>query len=270
MGILLMEAVSDIGMTCSPVQSHVALRSSLMILITLVALIFCGCGAGVFADKVQTQLSISTDPAEPGENLPFTVKGILTDADGMIMGNKKVSLERLEENDPESEYEFMAVATTDIEGAYSFFRPAASPPEFLRVRYNGNSQFDGTVSEIVPGHISNEPKVQTGITPQVAKSKTKVTAKASPSNPFPGQAVSIGGQLMGENGAPLGGKKVICESSDRVGTRSDFSILGISTTDDKGFFKFTASGGSTTTFIQVRFPGDDEYDESVSELILIL
>lgn len=257
-------------MTCSPVQSQRALRFSQVILTTFIALAICGWGTGVFADKVVTHLSIGTDPSDPGENLPFTVKGILTDAEGTVMGNKKVSLERLEENDPESEYEFLAVATTDIEGAYSFFRPAASPPEYLRVRYNGNSQFEGSVSEIVPGHISKEPKVQTGIIPQVAKSKTKITAKASPSNPFPGQAVSIGGQLMGENGAPLSGKKVICEASDRVGTRSDFSILGISTTDEKGFFKFTASGGSTTTFIQVRFPGDDEYDESVSELILIL
>lgn len=257
-------------MTCSPVQSQRALSFSLVVLTTLIALVFCGWGTCVFADKVETHLSIGTDPADPGENLPFTVKGILTDAEGTVMGNKKVSLERLEENDPESEYEFLAVATTDIEGAYLFFRPAASPPEYLRVRYNGNSQFEGTVSEIVPGHISKEPKVKTGIIPQVAKSKTKVTAKASPSNPFPGQAVSIGGQLMGENGAPLAGKKVICEASDRVGTRSDFSILGISTTDEKGFFKFTASGGSTTTFIQVRFPGDDDYDESVSELILIL
>jgi len=257
-------------MTCSPVQSQRALRFSQVILTTFIALAICGWGTGVFADKVVTHLSIGTDPSDPGENLPFTVKGILTDAEGTVMGNKKVSLERLEENDPESEYEFLAVATTDIEGAYSFFRPAASPPEYLRVRYNGNSQFEGSVSEIVPGHISKEPKVQTEIIPQVAKSKTKITAKASPSNPFPGQAVSIGGQLMGENGAPLAGKKVICEASDRVGTRSDFSILGISTTDEKGFFKFTASGGSTTTFIQVRFPGDDEYDESVSELILIL
>ena len=85
-----------------------------------------------------------------------------------------------------------------------------------------------------------------------------------------GQAVSINGQLLGANGAPLPGKKVICEASDRVGNRSDFMILGISTTNEKGYFKFTASGGSTTTFIQVRFPGDDEYDESVSDLIMVL
>ncbi len=256
-------------MTCSPVHSTHALRFFLVILITFV-LVWCGFGICVSAEKVQTQITISTDPADPGADLPFTVKGVLSDADGSPLGNKKVSLEQLMSDNPEDEYTFLAVATTDIKGNYSFFRPAASPPEYLRVRYNGNSQFEGSVSEIVPGHVSKEPKQQTGIIPQVAKSKTKITAKASPANPYPGQAVIITGQLMGENGAPLAGKKVICEASDRAGTRSDFSILGISPTDDKGFFKFAASGGSTTTFIQVRFPGDDEYDESVSDLILVL
>ncbi|WP_373838314.1 hypothetical protein [Methanospirillum sp.] len=257
-------------MTNSTVLLPRAYSFSLMFFLTCIALALCGCGVGVFAEKVQVQISINIDPENPGEDLPFTVVGVLIDENGNIMGNKKVSLEQLESDDSEGEYKFLAVTTTDIDGAYSFFRPAASPPEYLRVRYNGNSQFDGTVSEIIKGHISKEPKVKTGVIPSVAKSSTKVIAKVSPANPSPGQTVSIDGQLIGENGAPLPEKKVICEASDRAGIRSDFAILGISNTNEKGYFKFTASGGSTTTFIQVRFPGDDEYDESISDLIMVL
>ncbi len=260
----------DCDMMNSTANSHMVIRFSFIALITCIVLAFLGCGISVLAEKVQVQISASTDPENPGEALPFKVIGTLMDQDGNAMGNKKVSLEQLKSDDPEGEYKFLAVTTTDIDGGFSFFRPAASPPEYLRVRYNGNSQFEGSVSEIIAGHISREPDIKTGTDLSVAKSSTKVIAKASPSNPSPGQAVSINGQLLGANGAPLPGKKVICEASDRVGNRSDFMILGISTTNEKGYFKFTASGGSTTTFIQVRFPGDDEYDESVSDLIMVL
>ncbi|KAF5088137.1 hypothetical protein KHC33_08775 [Methanospirillum sp. J.3.6.1-F.2.7.3] len=252
------------------VQYRSAPRIFLVFMIFLISLLVCGGGCAVFAEKISTTLTIGTDPVDPGESLPFTVSGILTDGDGNVMGNKKVTLEQLKSDDPNSEYEFLAVATTDIDGVYTFKRPEAAPAEFLRVKFNGNSQFEGSVSDIVSGHITKEPQVKTGVVPAVAKSNTLITAKASPSNPSPGQTVSITGQLMGENGTPLEGKKVICESSDRVGTRSDFSILGISTTDKNGFFKFTVGGGSTTTYIQVHFAGDDSYEESFSNLIVVL
>lgn len=253
-----------------PVQLIYAPRIFQFFLIILVSLAICGGGCSVFADKVNTSLTISSDPADPDENLPFTVAGVLVDIEGNFLGNKKVTLEQMESEDQEGGYKFLAIATTDIEGGYSFLRPAASPPEYIRVKYNGNSQFEGTVSAIIPGHIAKEPKAKTGVVPSVAKSKTMVTAKASPTNPSPGQTVSITGQLMGENGSPLEGKKIICESSDRIGNRSDYSILGISQTDKNGFFKFTVGGGSTTTYIQVHFAGDDLHEESISGLITVL
>jgi protocatechuate 3,4-dioxygenase beta subunit len=260
---------NNMSMMMSSVHSRAG-RLGILCIISLGVLFIFGCCSCAYAEKIQTVLTIRTDPADPGENLPFTVQGTLLDAEGNAMGNKKISLEKLDSNDPDAAYTFLAVTTSDINGNYSFFRPSASSPEYLRVRYNGNAQFEGATSEIVRGHISNKPQGTTGIVSQVAKSKTKVTAKADPANPFPGQAVSIKGQLIGENGLPLAGKKVICEASDRAGTRSDFSILGISKTDEKGYFSFSASGGSTTTFIQVRFPGDDDYEESISDLILVL
>jgi hypothetical protein len=257
-------------MTSPSVLVRKAPRIFFVLFLVLTSLALCIGFCSAATEKVNTSLSIATDPVEPGEDLPFTVSGLLTDTEGTILGNKKVTLEQLKSENPEGEYEFLANADTDINGKYSFLRPEAAPPEFLRVRYNGNAQFEGTVSTIVTGHIATEPQVTTGTVPSVVKAKTVITAKASPSNPSPGQSVSITGQLMGENGTPLTGKKVICEASDRIGNMADYSILGISPTDDNGFFKFGVGGGSTTTFIQVHFAGDDSYLESYSNLITVL
>lgn len=245
-------------------------RITIVFMFTLVSLFLCAGGCSVLADKMTTSLSIATDPTDPGVDLAFKISGVLIDAEGNVMGNKKVSLEQLQSDDPEGEYTYLGVATTDISGKYSFSRPEAAPAEYLRVKYNGNDQYEGSVSDIVQGHKASGPAPETGVVSSVVKSDTSITAKASPSNPSPGQTVIITGQLLGENGKPLADKKVICEASDRIGNRSDYSILGVSTTDKNGFFKFGVGGGSTTTYIQVRFTGDDSYDESMSNLIVVL
>jgi len=245
-------------------------RLTVFLMISLLSILFVTGGSTVLADKVETSLSILTDPDDPGYDLPFKIVGILKDGDGNLLGNKKVTLEQFESDNPDANYKFLATATTDINGNYSFFRPDASPAEYLRVKYNGNNQFEGTVSEIIQGHKPAQDDVEPETISSITKSDTKITAKASPSNPSPGQTVVITGQLLGANGKPLNGKKVICEASDRIGNKSDFSILGISTTDENGFFRFGVGGGSTTTYIHIHFTGDDQYEESYSDLIVVL
>ncbi|PWR71801.1 hypothetical protein DLD82_13050 [Methanospirillum stamsii] len=245
-------------------------RFTLIFMVCLISLVLMTGGCSVLADKAATTLSIATDPVDPGNDLEFLVTGVLTDAEGNLLGNKKVTLEQMESDDQESEYSFLAVTTTDVAGNYSFRRPEGAPAEYLRVKFNGNDQFEGTVSEIVQGHKPSGPVQTQGPASSVVKSDTKITAKASPSNPSPGQTVVVTGQLIGENGTPLSGKEILCEASDRLGNRSDYEILAASVTDENGFFKFGVGGGSTTTYIQVHFTGDGSYEESYSDLIVVL
>ena len=239
-------------------------------LITFVSVLLCASGCSASVEKMNTSITIATNPADPGQFLPFTITGVLTDAEGTVLGNKKVNLEQLKGENPEGDYTFLAVTTTDIEGNYSFLRPEGSPAEYLRVKYSGNDKFEGSVSSIVQGHSPSEEVTDTGITPSVAKSKTKITAKVTPTNPSPGQSVSITGQLIGENGSPLGNKEIICESSDRVGSRDDYSILAITNTDEKGFYKFGVAGGTSTKYIQIHYRGDELNDESFTDMIVVM
>jgi len=224
------------------------------------------------AAKTDSQISIGMDPADPGPDTPFTISGVLTDADGNILGNKKITLERSKTGRPDDDYIYVAITSTDIKGEYSFFRPTATPEGYLRVRFNGNSQFEGTESDVVlPGKGTFLVKEQTSVAPAVTKTKTLLTAKAPIFNPGSmGHATDVSGQLMAEDGTPLGGKKVILESSDRVGTRSDFNVLAITETDPNGFYKFTTTGGPTTVFVRVRFAGDNEFEDSVTDVMTLL
>ncbi|MDD1723869.1 MAG: hypothetical protein LUQ07_01925 [Methanospirillum sp.] len=227
-------------------------------------------GSAVVADKIQTNLSIATDPADPGEDLAFVINGVLLDSDDNPLGNKKITLENSESEDMDSDYAFVAVTTTDTDGKYSFFRPGSSPVEFLRVKYNGNDRYEESVSEVIPGHTSRAPRVTDEIVPTVTKSETKITASVSPSNPNPGQTVKISGQLIGANGTPLGGKIVYLEISDRMGNQGDFAISGKGETDKNGYFQFLIGGGSTTNYIQIHFTGDDSNIESYSGMITVI
>lgn len=224
----------------------------------------------VLADKLPTTLSISTDPEDPGEDLAFVITGVLLDSEGNPLGNKKITLENSETEDEGSDYAFLAVTTTDENGKYSFFRPGPSPVEFLRVKFNGNDRYEGSISDVVPGHVSQEPRISNEIVPAVVKSETRIIASASPSNPNPGQTVKISGQLIGATGMPLGGKTVYLETSDRMGNRGDFAISGKGETDKNGYFQFMIGGGSTTTYIQVHFTGDDLNEESYSDMFTII
>jgi hypothetical protein len=238
-------------------------------IILLIFVLFIGGGATVLADMEKSVITISSNPTDPGKDVAFTITGVLTDGKGNILGNKKVTLESISPDNGSGDYAFLAVTTTDINGSYSFFRPEGSPAENLRVKFAGNEKYEGVVSSVVSGHksVANQ---KGEIIPTVAKGESKVLIKVSPTTPTLGQSVSIKGQLIGTNGAPLADKKVICESSDRGGIASDFTVLGITKTDKNGFYNFGVGGGSTTSFIRVRFAGDDEYEESISDQVMVL
>lgn len=249
-----------------------SIRDYSILILVICTLTIVATGGFASAAKTDTQISIGMDPADPGPDTPFTVSGVLVDADGNILGNKKITLERSKTGKPDDDYIYVAITSTDINGEYSFFRPTATPEGYLRVRFNGNSQFEGAVSDVVlPGKGTFLVKEQTGLAPAVTKTKTVLTAKAPIFNPGSmGHAADVSGQLMREDGTPLSGKKVILEASDRVGTRSDFNVLAITETDPNGFYKFTTTGGPTTVFIRVRFAGDNEFEDSVTDVMTLL
>jgi len=238
-------------------------------ILLLIFVLFIGGGATVLADKEKSVITIATNPENPGDDLAFTITGVLTDGKGNVLGNKKLTLESIGPENGDGDYIFLAVTTTDINGSYSFFRPQGSPAENLRVKFAGNDNYEGVISSIVSGHKSVASQ-KGDIIPTVVKSKPKIIIKVSPTTPTLGQSVSITGQLIGANGAPIADKKVICESSDRGGIASDFTVLGIDKTDKNGFYNFGVGGGSTTSFIRVKFAGDDEYEEAISDQVMVL
>ena len=239
-------------------------------LLLLVSVLFIGGGATVLADKEKSVITIKTDPSDPGKDQGFTVYGVLTDGKGNILGNKKVTLESINSDNGTGDYVFLAVTSTNINGSYSFFRPAGAPPENLRVKFAGNENYESVISDVIQGHKSSATTKTGDIVPTVVKSTPKVTIKVNPTNPTTGQTVAITGQLLGPNGVPLAEKKVICEASDRAGVLSDFWVLGNAKTDKNGFYNFSIGGSSTTSNIRVRFPGDDEYNEAISNQIMVL
>jgi hypothetical protein len=237
---------------------------SLMVLVLIIV-----SGTAVLADKQKSTVTIVTTPSEPGNDVAFTITGVLTDGSGKALGNKKVTLESISPDNGNGEYTYLAVTSTDINGSYSFLRPAGSPAENLRVKFAGNDNYEGAVSSVVPGH--KQVATQNGdVIPTVVKGDSKILIKVSPTNPSLGQSVSITGQLISANGTPIAGKKVILESSDRSGVMADFSTLGSDVTDKNGFYNFSVGGASTTSFIRVRFAGDNEYGESISDQIMVL
>ena len=105
---------------------------------------------GVTADKQETVISIGLDPEDPSADASFTIAGVLSDALGYALGNKRIILESSQDGDLDLPFESLAVTNTDREGRYQFYRGSLSPPEYIRVKFNGNAQFAPAFSEIIP------------------------------------------------------------------------------------------------------------------------
>jgi hypothetical protein len=119
----------------------------------------------VTADKVPTVLTIGTTPEEPAMNDSFHITGFLKTADGKPMGNKRVTLESSEKgaNDTE-DFAFIAIKDTEREGGYDFFRPNDTPPQFFRITFAGNDEYEPATSPVLPvrGAGTDHPQIRTG------------------------------------------------------------------------------------------------------------
>ena len=125
---------------------------SVFFLIFLCMLIIFGSCSSVSGAKQKTQITLVVTPENPPEGYAFTVTGILTDAAGLPLGNKRIALESSPDGDPGYTFERIAVDATDREGRYEFFRGNHTPSEYIRVSYLGNAEYEGCVSEAVPVH----------------------------------------------------------------------------------------------------------------------
>ena len=56
---------------------------------------------------------------------------------GEPLGNKWIVLESTAAGATPGKFQYLKVTRTELDGSYSFFRPAASPPEDLKVRFKG-------------------------------------------------------------------------------------------------------------------------------------
>lgn len=108
--------------------------------------------SGVVGEKVDTQLSVSVLPDAPPEGVSFTVTGTLTDINNNPLGNKRVSLESSPDGNPGFPFERVATVPTDQSGRYEFFRGNHTPAEYIRVQYQGNANYNGSVSKVIPVH----------------------------------------------------------------------------------------------------------------------
>ncbi len=111
--------------------------------------------------RLPTALNITISPSVQAADHPFEVIGNLTGPDGEGLGNKRVILEssRYDSPDPD-EYAFLALKVTSRSGAFRFYRPAETPPEFLRVTFAGNDEFQPSESAPVPARGAGTDDLQ--------------------------------------------------------------------------------------------------------------
>lgn len=121
----------------------------------------------VSAEKIPTILTIDITPDNPTINQSFHITGLLSTADGKILGNKRVTLESsLKSVDDTERFSFIGIKVTGRDGKYDFFRPIDSPPEFLRVLYAGNDEYESVTSTImaVRGVGTDHPQIHNNAT----------------------------------------------------------------------------------------------------------
>lgn len=126
------------------------LRLSVMIILASALSVFFLSSLGM-AEKTPAALTIKSVPDAPDITHGFHVTGTLSTASGDPLGNKRVTLEssQINSDGPES-FAFIAISVTDREGAFDFFRPKLSPPEYLRVTYAGNEMYEPAISPVLP------------------------------------------------------------------------------------------------------------------------
>lgn len=119
------------------------------------------------AEKIPTILTINTTPENPTINESFHVVGVLTTANGKIMGNKRVTLESsLKGADDAESFSFLGIKETDRKGAYDFFQPVDSSPEFLKVVFAGNDEYEPATSTVLAarGAGTDHPQIRVNVT----------------------------------------------------------------------------------------------------------
>lgn len=119
----------------------------------------------VSAEKMTTSLTIGLLPKEPTIDQSYRVTGILTTSSGEPLGNKRVVLESTQSNpDNQGKFAFIAIKETTRLGTFEFFRPKDTPPEYLRVRYDGNVLYEAARSTVIPvrGVGTATPQIRQG------------------------------------------------------------------------------------------------------------
>ncbi|MFH0968837.1 MAG: PEGA domain-containing protein [Methanobacteriota archaeon] len=127
----------------------------------------------VSAEKIPTNLTIGINPVNPTINESFHVFGLLTTKDGKPLGNKRVTLESSQKgvNDTEK-FSFIGIKVTDREGGYEFFRPVDSPPEFLKITFAGNDEYEPVTSPVIAvrGAGTDHPQIRSNVTGSIMTS----------------------------------------------------------------------------------------------------
>jgi len=134
----------------------------ILVFVTL-GLLIMTCGAS--AEKTPVMVTIGILPEYPTIDQSFQVTGKLTDVSGAALGNKRVTLEtsRKGADFPES-FSFLSLGETSKEGVFEFFRPKNTEPEYLRVNFAGNTQYESATSPVlaVRGVGTSSPQRRTG------------------------------------------------------------------------------------------------------------
>ena len=138
--------------------------SVFLVLICVVTIVMIT--TGVTAEKTASNLTIGTLPEDPTINQSFHVSGVLASSNGKPLGNKRVTLESNQKDSSDDEgFAFIGIKETDAIGKFDFFRPVDSPPEFLRVKFAGNDNYEPAVSPVISvrGAGTDHPQIRTGM-----------------------------------------------------------------------------------------------------------
>ena len=118
----------------------------------------------VNAERIPTTITIGILPKEPTINQSFHVIGLLKTVDGQPLGNKRIILESsLKGSQDIEDFSFLDIKETTRDGGYEFFRPKVSPPEFIRVRFAGNTEYEPSMSQVIAvrGAGTDHPQIRT-------------------------------------------------------------------------------------------------------------
>lgn len=130
--------------------SQFAGKTLCLLLIMCAIGLFAGiCVSAAEQERIPTVISIALDPANPEPGQGFYITGTLISSSGEPLGNKWVVLESTAAGAAPGKFQYLHVTRTELDGTYSFFRPAASPPEDLQVRFKGLHPYAASVSDEV-------------------------------------------------------------------------------------------------------------------------